>query len=261
MVTYQVDVSLSHVSFSYGRKQALSDVSLSFGNGVFGLLGPNGAGKTTLMNIVTTLSRPSSGSVRIAGANVLTNSGRRRARSRIGYLPQSFELMNASSLLRNVRYAAWARGLSWKASCDAAVWALEQVELSGEARRPVRSLSGGMRQRAGIACAIVARPDVLVLDEPTVGLDPVQRIEVRKFLDAYADSHTVLVSTHLVEDLAAIADRVLVLDHGRLLLDGRMDDLAALADSEDSMASPWESGYRRLLTGSEHLPSDQGEVS
>lgn len=239
----------------------LSDVSLSFNNGVYGLLGPNGAGKTTLLNIVTTLSRPSTGDVKIAGAHVLTSSGRRRARSRIGYLPQSFELMDASSLMRNVRYAAWARGLSWSASCDAAVWAMEQVGLSGESHRPVRSLSGGMRQRVGIACAIVARPDVLVLDEPTVGLDPVQRIEVRRFLDAYADSHTVLVSTHLVEDLAAIADRVLVLNHGHLLLDGHMDDLAALASPEDSMASPWESGYRQLLTGTGHLPSDQEGVS
>lgn len=102
----------------------LSDVSLSFGNGVYGLLGPNGAGKTTLLNIVTTLSRPSTGDVKIAGAHVLTSSGRRRARSRIGYLPQSFELMDASSLMRNMRYAAWARGLSWSASCDAAVWAM-----------------------------------------------------------------------------------------------------------------------------------------
>jgi ABC-2 type transport system ATP-binding protein len=227
----------------------LSDVSFDFRDGLYGLLGPNGAGKTTLMSIVTTLLRPSSGSVAIDGMDMLSGAGRRRARGSMGYLPQSFELMEASSLLHNVQYAAWAWGASWSSSRAAAEWAIEEVGLSDSRSTAVRKFSGGMRQRAGIACAIVMEPRVLVLDEPTVGFDPIRRVEIRRFLDGYAHSHIVLVSTHLVEDLVAMADQVIVLDRGRVLLRGDMDDLARYGDHSDRMSTRWESGYQRLLTG------------
>ncbi|MCI1831708.1 MAG: ATP-binding cassette domain-containing protein [Bifidobacterium sp.] len=243
------NVQLSHITFSYGRQRVLSDVSFDFRDGLYGLLGPNGAGKTTLMSIVTTLLRPSSGSVAIDGMDMLSGAGRRRARGSMGYLPQSFELMEASSLLHNVQYAAWAWGASWSSSRAAAEWAIEEVGLSDSRSTAVRKFSGGMRQRAGIACAIVMEPRVLVLDEPTVGFDPIRRVEIRRFLDGYAHSHIVLVSTHLVEDLVAMADQVIVLDRGRVLLRGDMDDLARYGDHSDRMSTRWESGYQRLLTG------------
>lgn len=242
-----MNIELLHVNFSYGGKRIFRDLSITLTEGIYGLLGPNGAGKSTLMNLITTLRKPSSGTITVNGVDVRSRTGRSQARTVIGYLPQRFELMEASSVIRNVQYATWARGLSWRKAGRSARWALRCVGLTDESGRMVHSLSGGMRQRVGIACAIAAQPDILILDEPTVGLDPIQRIEIRSFLNEYAKQRTVLVSTHMVEDLAAIADRIIVLNAGRILLTGTIADLAAHADPNETMATPWESGYRHLI--------------
>ncbi|BAR07493.1 ABC transporter [Scardovia inopinata] len=242
------EVELGHVSFSYGSTRALKDITLSFDSGLYGLLGPNGAGKTTLMNLLTTLARPSEGSLIIHGYNAKVRSNVSHIRSAVGYLPQSFELMNASSIIRNVSYAAWAHGFSLTEAARAANLVIHDLDLDDYTHTPVRKLSGGTRQRVGIACAMVTQPDLLVLDEPTVGLEPIQRIQIRKLLDTYAQKHTVILSTHLVDDLAAMADQVIVLSKGRILLKGTMDDLAFLGDSDDKLSTIWESGYKNLLT-------------
>lgn len=242
------DVQLVNVNFSYGKKQILHNLSIDLSFGICGLLGPNGAGKTTLLNVIATIYAPSSGRLFVHGFDVTCRAERAKARSNIGYLPQSFELMNASSVLKNVQYAAWARGLSCSAAYQAAWNALKQVGLEKQAHRIVAKISGGQRQRAGIACVIASQPAVLILDEPTVGLDPEQRIDIRNFLKSYSQKHTVIVSTHLVEDLAVIADRVIVLNEGIILLDGKMDNLLQYANREDLMVTPWESGYRHLLS-------------
>lgn len=242
------EIQVQDVCFSYGRHKALNDVSFSLHPGVVGLLGPNGAGKTTLMNLLSTLETPQRGAILLDGQSVTTSDGRKKARPRIGYLPQRFELMESSSLLRNVRYAAWAHGLSYNMAEEAAHKAIALVGLADVELRPVRSLSGGMRQRAGIACAVVTEPSVLLLDEPTVGLDPMQRIDIRRFLDVYAQTKIVLLSTHMVEDLAAVADRVIVMDQGQVIMRGNMDDLAACGKGRsDALASVWELGYEALM--------------
>lgn len=241
------ELVLSHVNFSYGHKQILYDISIDLAPGIIGILGPNGAGKTTLLNVVATFLKPTQGSISLNGVGSENACDRKQLRSLIGYLPQSFELMNASSVLKNVRYAAWARGVSWFASYRVAMKALEQVGLSNKKHALVSRISGGQRQRVGIACAIAANPAILILDEPTVGLDPEQRIDIRNFLKEYARNHIVIMSTHLVEDLAVVADRALILSQGRIVLDGTMNDIAAYADSDDQFMTAWESGYRHLL--------------
>jgi ABC-2 type transport system ATP-binding protein len=173
------------------------------------------------------------------------------ARSRIGYLPQRFSLMMGASCLRNAAYAAWCNGVAARAAEDAALEALSMVDLDEKANDKAGRLSGGQRQRLGLACAIAHRPPVLLLDEPTVGLDPAQRIEVRRQLHAVAQTTCVLLSTHIVEDLAQMASRVLVLSGGRIAFHDTVEALASLAgeasSSQPRFSSPVEAGYLSLL--------------
>ncbi len=146
----------------------------------------------------------------------------------------------------HVAFAAWANGVPDDRCQKAATGALDVVELNDLAGRRVRTLSGGQRQRLGIACAIAHEPDVLLLDEPTVGLDPLQRVQVRAYLARISERAIVLVSTHMVEDLAQVADRVLVLVDGRIAFDGTVADLAESGDDGDRHVSVLESGYRKV---------------
>lgn len=243
-------IAFSHVTFGYKTHAIYNNLNLTFENGIYGLLGPNGAGKTTLLNLAATLTLPTHGTVHIFGNATNDHRHRKTARHHIGYLPQHFQLMNNSSVLHNVRYAVWARGMNMQNANAAALWAIDALGLSEQKSSRISSLSGGMRQRAGIACVIASQPDILILDEPTVGLDPIQRIAIRRFLNTYARERTIIISTHLVEDLASMADQVLVIDHGHVLMEGSMDDLASLGDTGDRLTTVWESGYRKLLNGS-----------
>lgn len=172
------------VSFKYGDNQALSQVSSTFGPGVNGLLGPNGAGKSTLLGLLATLREPTSGTVTLDGIR-LHGESREAVRKTIGFLPQRFDLMRWSSVERNVSYAAWAQGVDRSECVDRAHEALEIVDLVDASGKRVASLSGGQRQRVGIACAIAHRPTLVLLDEPTAGLDPAQRVQIRSYLDGW----------------------------------------------------------------------------
>ena len=245
--TQTPEVTLTGVSHRYGYRLALHDVTLTLPVGVTGLLGPNGAGKSTLMKLLATATGLQSGEVRF-GDRSLREGPANEIRRLIGYLPQRFELMEWSTVRRNVAYAAWAHGLGGDA-LDAAVDAvLRSVDLAGRSGSRTRSLSGGMRQRLGLACALVHRPAVAVLDEPTVGLDPVQRGELRRLITELGEHSVVLISTHLVEDLAATAEQVVVLHEGRVRFRGSVAELRALGESSTSThASVLEAGYEACL--------------
>jgi len=242
------------VAFRGGRV-ALEDVSLRVSGGVVGILGPNGAGKTTLLSVLATALHVPSGAAWVGGHDVGTGQGRRAARALIGWLPQRFDLAGGMTVHDTVAYAAWANGVDARASSACASEALALVDLGDRAGERVRRLSGGQRQRLGLAASLAHRPSVLLLDEPTAGLDPQQRVRFRAYVRAAAQERAVLLSSHLLEDIAHVCDQVAVLDEGRVLFFGTPTELAAFgagapgADTVEpsATASPLEAGYLRVL--------------
>lgn len=247
------EINVSGVSHAYGRRQSLLSVDLQLPIGVTGLLGPNGAGKSTLMKLLATALPVQDGSIRFGDA-VLSRSTMSAVRRLIGYLPQRFELMEWASVRHNVAYAAWAHGVDKHHQPEMVEAALRLVGLASRSDSRARSLSGGMRQRLGLACAMVHRPAVLILDEPTVGLDPAQRREVRTMVKEAAQQAIVLLSTHLVEDLTSIADWVVVLHEGQIRFRGSLQDLRVRGEgSAEEYSSSLEAGYHAVLAGSQEV--------
>lgn len=230
-----------------GRREVLHGLTFSADGGVLGLLGPNGAGKTTLLETVSTLLTPAAGSLKVFGISVNDAAGRARLRRRLGFLPQRFGYMPSFTLREFVEYVGWTKGLSRSACRSSSEEALRAVDLVSKSDDRMGKLSGGMLRRAGIAAAIVARPDLLVLDEPTVGLDPRQRTEFRALLRQIAASAPVIISTHLTDDVSAVCSSVLVLGEGRIIFAGPVDELAALGVGHPG-DSPLERGYNAVVS-------------
>lgn len=217
-------VHCQNVQFSFGRRLAVRDFTHTFSVGATAVLGPNGAGKSTLLRLIATVARPTRGDIVIDGTSAL-GGDRERIRRRLGYLPQQFDLMRWSSAHRNVAYAAWAQGVPPQECDEAAEAALARVDLTAEASRRVNSLSGGQQKRVGIACAIAHRPTVILLDEPTAGLDPVQRTGLTEHLAQLAAESLVIFSTHIVDDVGGLAPDVLILNAGETLFAGPLTEL------------------------------------
>jgi ABC-2 type transport system ATP-binding protein len=224
-------VLLERVVVTFSGHEALNVDSLRVSAGVTALIGPNGAGKSTLLRCVATVLEPTRGHVVWGDSLDLPE-----ARLRLGYLPQTVRFPPRFRVVDAVRYAGWCHGLPSAEAWAAAEEALEVVDLLDVRHRRVHRLSGGMRQRLGIAQAIVHRPTLLVLDEPSSGLDPGQRETFRSLLRRLGHGATVLVSTHLVDDVAAVADRVLFLNAGRIVQDASVQ--AILQPFGQPAASP-----------------------
>jgi len=211
-----------------GGHTALDGVDLTFGTGLFGLLGPNGAGKSTLMRIICTLLEPSEGQVRVCGHDIIRD--RRAIRALIGYLPQNFGAWRLHRVEEVLDTLAQLSGLLDKKTRRARVAeVLDQVGLSDVAHRKVKKLSGGMVRRLGVAQALVHEPRVLVVDEPTVGLDPEERIRFRQLMSALGRDRTILLSTHIVADLGAGCRELAILDAGCIVFQGPPSRLLGLA--------------------------------
>ncbi len=236
---------LEGITARFGRREVLRDVDLELGKGVHGLLGPNGAGKSTLFGILAGVFRPAAGTIML-GEHRCGLAADKEMRKRVGYLPQRFDLSGTMTVVATVEFAAWANGINDNECRTAAERALAVVGLSDFGKRRVRTMSGGERQRLGIACAVAHAPDLLLLDEPTVGLDPVQRAQVRGYLRTIGERATVLISTHMVEDLAQIADLVTVLVDGRIAFRGTVQELSDCGGVTDQFVSPLEAGYRAV---------------
>lgn len=233
------------------------DLSISAG-GVTGLLGHNGAGKTTLLRTLSTISPPQSGMVELFGKEVRSEQDARKARRRIGYLPQDFGYYPAFTVTDFVRYCAWLREVPNKDADSATEQAIFSVGLQDRSKTRMKSLSGGMLRRAGIAAATVGAPSLVLLDEPTVGLDPAQRLDFRDLIRSLAqEGAAVVLSTHLVEDVSAACDTVLVLSDGQVAHRGTPDNLAACARLGAPGDSPLERGYMTVLEG--HKRSEGAE--
>jgi ABC-2 type transport system ATP-binding protein len=214
-------IEVDRVTKSFRSTLALDDVTLSIGPGVTGLLGPNGAGKTTLLRIVATVLAPDRGEVRVLGHDPAATEGRLAIRRRLGYFPQEPGYYTNLSAFDFVDYIAILKEITDRRARHAEVArVLDLVGLTDVMHRRIKTLSGGMRRRVIVAQALLDDPGVLVLDEPTVGLDPEQRLRFRELVSAVAEAHPVLLSTHQTEDVAALCHRVVVMDDGRVLFDG-----------------------------------------
>jgi ABC-type multidrug transport system ATPase subunit len=245
--TYAWAVEAAGLQVKAGRHLAVNGLDLTLGTGVHGLLGPNGAGKTTLMRALATVISPAGGRLTLLGESVDGRADLRRVRRGLGYLPQQFGFYPRFTVREFVEYMAWLKEMPKDEIPGAVQRAVDRVGLTAKADARMKTLSGGMLRRAGIAQAIVNDPAVLLLDEPTVGLDPEQRLEFRELLRDVGVDSCVLVSTHLVEDVVAACVDVIVMNEGRLVSEGRVDELVAHGGPGDAGDSPAERGYSALL--------------
>ncbi|SEU40593.1 ABC transporter ATP-binding protein [Nonomuraea wenchangensis] len=224
-------IQIKHLTKTYGAKRALDGLDLTLGAGVTGLLGPNGAGKTTLLRCLATTLAPDGGTVSAFGLDPADRVQRTALRRRLGYLPQSPGAYPHFTAFDLVDYVAILKELTDREHRHAEVRrVLAEVHLTDQARTKVRKLSGGMRQRLALAQALLGEPDLLILDEPTVGLDPEQRMAFRALVSRLGESRVVVLSTHQTEDVAALCERVVVMRDGRAVFDGTPGELAAVAD-------------------------------
>jgi ABC-2 type transport system ATP-binding protein len=244
-----VNVEVAGATRRYGRTVAVDRVDLELGCGVFGLLGPNGAGKTTLLRMLATVIRPSGGVVRLLGHDPDEKEARRELRRRLGYLPQTLGYYPNFTVFEFVEYFALLKEMRPDRARLATARAIERVELGGRARTKLRTLSGGMLRRVGIAQTIVNDPDLVLLDEPTAGLDPEQRVGFRALLKEVGADATVVVCTHLVEDVGAACDRVGLMLDGRVVFQGTPDELVAEGEGFPVGDAPLERGYAAVLAG------------
>jgi len=243
-----MNVQITEVTRRFGRTQAVAGVSLETGPGVFGLLGPNGAGKTTLLRMMATVVPPSSGSMRLLGRDPGSYASRKEIRRRLGYLPQNLGYYPGFTVAEFVEYFALLKEMPAGQVPRAVAAAVERVDLGGKARAKLRTLSGGMLRRAGIAQAIVNDPELLLLDEPTAGLDPEQRMVFRGLLRDLGQRSTVVVSTHLVEDVGAACSQVAVMNEGQVVFHGTPADLTARGEGTGAAGdAPLERGYSSVL--------------
>jgi ABC-2 type transport system ATP-binding protein len=223
-------VSAAGLSLRYGSTHALDDVSLRLGEGVTGLLGPNGAGKTTLLRVLATALPADSGTFTVLGHDPGTSGGRQEVRRVLGYLPQTPGFHPDFTAFEFVDYVAILKELTDRAARHREVRrVLEEVDLSDVRGKRIKKLSGGMRQRVALAAALVGDPGFLVLDEPTVGLDPEQRMRFRELIARAGEGRTVLLSTHQTEDVAMLCNRVLVMAGGTVRFEGTPAQLTARA--------------------------------
>ena len=245
--TYAWAVHAEELRVRAGRHLAVDGLDLALGTGVHGLLGPNGAGKTTLMRALATVVRPAGGRLTLLGHAAERHGDLRRVRRALGYLPQQFGFYPRFTVREFVEYMAWLKEMPKNAIPEAVQRAIDRVGLTAKAGARMKTLSGGMVRRAGIAQAIVNDPAILLLDEPTVGLDPEQRMDFRDLLRDLGVDGCVLVSTHLVEDVVAACSDVVLVNEGRLVFQGTPQELIGYGDSGSAGDSPAERGYSALL--------------
>jgi ABC-type multidrug transport system ATPase subunit len=223
-----MQLTIDSVSKHYGRHIALHQLSFHCEPGLLGLVGPNGAGKTSLMRMIATLLEPTEGAIRWNGQDVRTHGT--ALRQVLGYLPQEFGIYREFSGRQFLHYLAAMKGLPAALAHRRVDEVLSMVQLEQVADRKLPSYSGGMKQRIGIAQALLNDPELLVVDEPTAGLDPAERVRFRTLLASLTSNRIVLLSTHIISDVEAVASRLLIVQEGRVLADTTPDALLAKAD-------------------------------
>lgn len=223
-------LSVNHVTKKYHRFTVLDDICLEFQNGVYGLLAPNGAGKTTLMKMLATLSFPTKGEITWNGTDIFSLDD--QYRDLLGYLPQKFGYYRNYTPRQFLKYMATLKGLDASYAEKRIEILMEKVALSNVMDKKMRKFSGGMIQRVGIAQALLNDPRILILDEPTAGLDPKERVRFRNMLHSLSDDRIVILSTHIVSDIETIADQVIMLKNHKVLYCNTPDKLCKILNGK-----------------------------
>lgn len=225
-------ISVQNLTRSYGTFKAVDDVSFEVGKGqIVGLLGPNGAGKTTLMKMLTGYHFPAAGSILVDGIDLLNQT--RQAQALIGYLPESSPVYPDLTVKEYLEFMAGVRGIATEKVPLAIDTALERTDATAFKNRVTSHLSKGQKQRVGLAQAILADPDILILDEPTSGLDPHQILEFRQLIQSIGREKTVILSTHIMQEVEAICERVLIMNRGKIVAEGKAEDIAKNLQGEN----------------------------
>ena len=218
-----MELQVEQLYKSYGKKEALQDVSFTLKKGIYGLLGENGAGKSTLMRIMSTVDFPTKGMIRYDGENLFTLD--EKYRGKIGYMPQNYSVYPGFTAKDFLEYMGVLKGIPKEKLKSRIAEVLEFVNLSDVAGKKVKTFSGGMKRRIGIAQAIINEPEILILDEPTAGLDPTERIRFSNIISDMGKDKIVLLSTHIVSDIEAIANNLVVVKKGTVLKTGNVDEI------------------------------------
>ena len=224
-----MEIEINNLSKKYGKKTVLKNVSVTISSGMFGLLGRNGAGKTSLMRILATLSVASGGEISING---ISSKETCKIREIVGYLPQDFSFYRNMSVYGAMDYLGLLSNIPDKIRRERISTLLEKVNLKEDMKTKVRALSGGMKRRLGIAQALLHYPQVLIVDEPTAGLDPEERIRFRNLLSEFAEDRIVIFSTHISSDVESSCENIGVLDNGRMVWNGATEELVKQAEGK-----------------------------
>lgn len=248
-------INVQHLTKYYGDFRAVSDLSFAIEEGhVYGFLGPNGAGKTTTMNIITGCLSPTSGKVEVGGYDILEEPG--KAKRLIGYLPEQPPLYMNETPEEYLRFVGEAKGLKGEELSRQVDAVIDQVKIQGVRHKRISALSKGYKQRVGIAQALLGSPKVIILDEPTVGLDPIQIIEIRDLIKQLGQEHTVIFSSHILSEVQAICDKILIIAHGKLVAFGAPDQLEQSLLSGNEILFTAEASkeeVKSILSGLDHI--------
>lgn len=216
-------LELINISKKYGKKEVLSHINLKLDKGIYGLLGPNGAGKSTMMNIITDIINPTMGEVLYNGKNI--KELKDKYRLHIGYLPQKIGFYNNFTGRKTLEYFAVLRGVDKKVYPERIEKLLEKVNLIDVGDNKVKTYSGGMKQRLGIAIALIGEPDMVIFDEPTVGLNPKERVKFRNMISELAKNKIIILSTHIVSDVKNLADYIIFIKKGNIIECGKRQEI------------------------------------
>ena len=246
-------IEVKHLTKRYGKHTAVDDISFTVQDGcIYGLLGPNGAGKSTIMNILTGYLAPTEGEVKVAGFRLPEQA--QQAKACVGYLPEQPPLYPEMTVQEYLDFVAELKGVKRAQRKQQVLAAARRTGLEEVLPRVIRSLSKGYRQRVGIAAALLGTPKIIILDEPTVGLDPAQMIEIRSLIRDLGKTHTVILSSHILSEVQTVCDRVLIIAHGRLVAQGTPEELAAQLTAKGTITATAQGSREAVVAAAGRVP-------